>query len=144
MGLVEEAQALEAKWTKAKNWIDAAKEDRAWLEGEIERLNEMLAAREALLDSANMREELLKSENARHMREKQELIGKFRRIADMTDETMDHITQIRMADESPKGATLSPAQSEALLRELQNPKPRGLRELAAEQVRIPEALVRQS
>jgi uncharacterized protein YdaT len=143
MGLIEEAQALEQKWAKAKIWLDKAKEDRDWLEGEIDRLNEMLAAREALLDSANVREELLKSENARHMREKQELIGKFRRVSDVTEETMDFITQIRMADESPKGVTLSPMQAEDLLRELSNPKPRGLRDLMPEQVKIPEALVRQ-
>lgn len=144
MGLVEEAQALEAKWTKAKVWIDKAKEDRDWLETEIDRLNEMLAAREALLDSASTREKLLKQENARHMREKQELIGKFRRVSDVTEETMGFITQIRMADESPKGATLSPTQAEDLLREIGNIKgQRWLRELAAEQVKIPEALVRQ-
>lgn len=142
MGLVEEAQALEAKWTKAKVWIDKAKEDRDWLETEIDRLNEMLAAREALLDSASTREELLKQENARHMREKQELIGKIRRLTDVTEETMDFITQIRMTDESPRNE-LSPKQAEDLLRELSNPKPRGLRELAGEQVKIPEALVRQ-
>ncbi len=139
MSLVEAAQEAEDRWAKAKVWIDRAKEHRAEMEAEIDQLNEMLAAREALLDSANTREELLKSENARHMREKQELIGKIRRIGDATEEAMDHVTQIRMADEAPRNE-LSPKQAEDLLRELS--KPRGLRELAAEQVRIPEALVR--
>lgn len=141
MGLVEEAQALEAKWEKAKTWIDKAKADRDWLENEIDRLNEMLAAREALLDSANTREELLKSENARHMREKQELIGKLRRIGDATEEAMDHVTQIRMTDEAPRNE-LSPKQAEELLRELAAPKARGLKELVADQIAIPTALVR--
>lgn len=142
MDLVTAAQEAEARWAKAKVWIDKAKEDREWMEGEIDRLNEMLAAREALLDSANTREELLKSENARHMREKQELIGKIRRLTDVTEETMDFITQIRMTDESPRNE-LSAKQAEDLLRELTNPKPRGLRDLMPEQVKIPEALVRQ-
>lgn len=144
MGLVEEAQASEDRWAKAKVWIDRAKEHRAEMEAEIDRLNEMLAAREALLDSANMREELLKQDNARHLREKQELIGKFRRVSDVTEDTMDFITQIRMADESPK-QTLSPKQAEELLRELTNGKPRGLQDVMEDHKseRFPQALVRQ-